>query len=99
MSSLTEGLVDRSLTNHGTTVVETATVSRAVTRGPSPGSVGLAMLRRYRHPLLTHERYHSRRAVTEALHIRRLLSAGLTLLLGLLSPEKMAHGGARRDLH
>lgn len=49
------------------------------------GAVGLAMLRRYRHPLLTRERYHSRGAVTEAFHIRRLLSVGLTLFLGLLS--------------
>jgi hypothetical protein len=47
--------------------------------------VGLAMLRRYRHPLLTRERYRPRRALAEAVHIRRLLSAGLTLVLGLLS--------------
>jgi hypothetical protein len=49
------------------------------------GGVGLAMLRHYRHPLLARERYHSRRAVTEAFHIRRLLSVGLTLLLGPMS--------------
>lgn len=47
------------------------------------GAVGVAMLRHYRHPLLTRERLHG--AVTEALHIRRLLSVGVTLFLGLLS--------------
>jgi hypothetical protein len=46
---------------------------------------GLAMLRHYRRPLLTHERYHRRRSVAKAFHIRRLFSVGLTLLLGLLS--------------
>jgi hypothetical protein len=49
------------------------------------GALGLAMLRRYRHPLLTRERYHSRGAVTNAFHLRRLLSVALTLFLGLLS--------------
>lgn len=49
------------------------------------GGVGLVMLRRYCHPLLTRERYGSRGAATEAVHIRRLLSAGLMLILGLLS--------------
>ena len=48
------------------------------------GTVGLAMLRRYRHPLLGGERYHLL-AANDAFHIRRLLSVGLTLFLGLLA--------------
>lgn len=77
-------------------VLLAAGVGSIVRRGPAQaagdvvvglllGAVGLAILRRYHHPLLVRERYHSRGAVREAFRIRRLLSAGLTLLLSLLS--------------
>jgi hypothetical protein len=62
---------------------------------------GVVMLRRFRHPLLARTRYASRgsateaatesvmvsvtRSVTEALHPRRLLSAGFTLFLSLMT--------------
>jgi hypothetical protein len=49
------------------------------------GAIGLVMLRRYRHPLLTGERYQSRGVVTGAYHLRGLLSAVFALGLGLLS--------------
>jgi hypothetical protein len=46
---------------------------------------GLALLRRYRDPLLSREGYGSRGISAEVFHLRRLLSSGLTLFLGLLS--------------
>ncbi|MDQ2813955.1 MAG: hypothetical protein M3Z75_19335 [Actinomycetota bacterium] len=63
------------------------------------GAAGVAMLRRYRHPMLARERYHQREKIPAsdqtdgrplALRgllpvIRGLLSAGFTLFLGLLS--------------
>jgi hypothetical protein len=63
------------------------------------GAVGVAMLRRYHHPMLAREHYHRRTKVSETDHARRrrsvirgllsvirwLLSAGLMLFLGLLS--------------
>jgi hypothetical protein len=63
------------------------------------GAVGVAMLRRYHHPMLAREHYHPREKVPESDHadrrppvirgllwvIRWLLSAGFMLFLGLLS--------------
>lgn len=46
---------------------------------------GLVLLRRYRDPLLTRARYGLRGSVPEALHPRRLVSAGFTLFLSLLT--------------
>ena len=46
---------------------------------------GLVMLRRYRDPLLARARYGLRGSVPEALHPRRLVSAGFTLFLSLLT--------------
>jgi hypothetical protein len=63
------------------------------------GAVGVAMLRRYHHPMLAREHYHPRQTVPESDHTHRrppvsrgllsvsrgLLSAGFMLFLGLLS--------------
>ncbi len=80
-----------------------AQAAGALVIGVVPATAGVVMLRRYRHPLLSRERYQKRPPVREAVDIRRLLSAshlrsvlsvgpirralsaGLTLFLGLLS--------------
>jgi len=71
-----------------------AEAAGAVVAGLVSGTAGVVMLRRYRHPLLRRERYEKRLPAREVFHIRRLLSAGqirrvlsagLTLFLGLLS--------------
>jgi hypothetical protein len=49
------------------------------------GAAGLVMLRRYRHPLLSRERYNMRGALPQAFRARRFFSLVFTLLLGLLS--------------
>ena len=71
-----------------------AQAAGALVVGLVPGAAGVVMLHRYRHPLLSRERYQERPPVREAFHIRRILSgghirrvlsAGLTLFLGVLS--------------
>ena len=53
-----------------------ASAAGALVVGLVAGTAGVIMLRRYRHPLLSRERYQKRLPVRDALHIRRLLSAG-----------------------
>ncbi len=48
-------------------------------------TVGLVVLRSCRDPLLSRGRYRAWGTAGEVFHIRRMLSAGLTLILGLLS--------------
>ena len=51
-----------------------AQAAGALVVGVVPGTAGVVMLRRYRHPLLSRERYQKRPPVREAFDIRRLLS-------------------------